>query len=81
MKIIFSEAGKKLEKDILNSIEKFNTEGQIINDGLRNNIKIFKIAGGTLNIKSFKIPILLIRSLINFLEHQKLNDHSNSPMF
>lgn len=56
MKIIFSEAGKKIEKDILNSIEKFNTEGQIINEGLRNNIKIFKTAGGSLNIKSFKIP-------------------------
>ena len=71
MKIVFSEAGKKIEKEIFNSIEKFNAEGQFINDGQRNSIKVFPIAEGILNIKSFKIPNPVNKIAYRFFRRSK----------
>lgn len=71
MKIVFSEPGKKIEKEIFNSIEKFNAEGQYINDGRRNSIKIFRISHGTINIKSFKVPNPVNKIAYRFFRESK----------
>ena len=71
MKIVFSEAGKKFEKEIFNAIENFNAEGQYINDGRRNSIKIFSAPQGTLNIKSFKVPNLVNKIAYRFFRESK----------
>lgn len=71
MKIVFSEAGKKLEKEILKSIVNFQTDGQYINDGRRNSIKIFRLKEGMMNIKSFKVPNLINKIAYRFIRESK----------
>ncbi len=71
MKIIFSEKGKKNEKEISRLIENFNFEGQFLNDGRRNSIKTFRTTNGTLIIKSFKIPNAVNKIAYKFFRESK----------
>ncbi len=71
MKIVFSEAGKKIEKEIFPLIENFEIEGQYLNDGRRNSIKIFRSKAGLINIKSFKVPNLINKIAYRFLRESK----------
>ena len=48
-----------MDKSIVNIIKNFGTEGDLLVAGKRNVIKTFQYKTTVLNIKSFKIPILI----------------------
>jgi len=56
MKIHISENYKIHQKELSSLIESFENRGEAITPGLRNQIKIFQLAGQPINIKSFKVP-------------------------
>ncbi|HSI70749.1 MAG TPA: lipopolysaccharide kinase InaA family protein [Gillisia sp.] len=56
MKVVISQKYELHRAEILEFIENFESEGQLLNDGQRNSIKLFDLSGQTVNIKSFKIP-------------------------
>lgn len=47
------------EQDFVSLIEKFDKEGQVVDDRGRNLIKFFEFKGINVNVKSFKIPHLI----------------------
>lgn len=63
----FSDA----EAQIINLIENFKTEGEVLFDGGRNKIKTFKVGNLHLNIKSFKIPNAINRLAYKFFRKSK----------
>ncbi|MBK5192310.1 MAG: Kdo domain containing protein [Flavobacteriaceae bacterium] len=71
MKIIFAETGKRKKEAILNCIENFNSEGESLNDGQRNSIKIFDLEAEKINIKSFKIPNAVNKIVYRFFRKSK----------
>lgn len=71
MKIIFAETGKSKKEAILNCIGNFNSEGESLNDGQRNSIKIFDVEGEKINIKSFKIPNAVNKIVYRFFRKSK----------
>lgn len=56
MKIEISNNYRDQKNDILGWIRNFDQEGESINDGRRNLIKVFEWQGKEINIKSFKVP-------------------------
>lgn len=60
-----------LRKRIKFYIENFTKEGEYLNDGQRNSIKIFDLEGNTINIKSFKIPNAINKIAYRFLRRSK----------
>lgn len=71
MKIIFAETYKRKKEAILNCIENFNSEGDSLNDGQRNSIKIFDLEDEKINIKSFKIPNPVNKIVYRFFRKSK----------
>ena len=71
MKIIFAETYKRKKEAILNCIENFNSEGDSLNDGQRNSIKIFDLEDEKINIKSFKIPNAVNKIVYRFFRKSK----------
>ncbi|WP_073149872.1 lipopolysaccharide kinase InaA family protein [Mesonia phycicola] len=71
MKYTFSEAYKSKKKQVVNCIDNFQTEGQILGNANRNVIKLFDIEGVTLNIKSFKIPNLINQFVYKYFRKSK----------
>ncbi len=71
MKIIFAETGKRKKKAILSYLRNFNSEGESLNDGQRNSIKIFELGAEKINIKSFKIPNAVNKIVYRFFRKSK----------
>jgi len=71
MKIIFAETDKRKKKAILNCLKNFNSEGESLNDGQRNSIKIFDLEAQKINIKSFKIPNSVNKIVYRFFRKSK----------
>jgi hypothetical protein len=71
MKIIFAETDKRKKETILNYLRNFNSEGESLNDGQRNSIKIFDLEAQKINIKSFKIPNAVNKIVYRFFRKSK----------
>ncbi len=56
MKIKVTEAFQKSKAEIEAVFKNFYSEGRLLGKGERNQIKLFKLQGQTINVKSFKIP-------------------------
>ncbi|MES2543678.1 MAG: lipopolysaccharide kinase InaA family protein [Bacteroidota bacterium] len=59
------------EKEIVGFIEKFDTAGVVFIEGKRNKIKLFEIAGKTVNIKSFKKPGIINKLVYKLFRKSK----------
>jgi len=71
MKIIFAETDKRKKEAVLNCLHNFNSEGESLNDGQRNSIKIFDLEAQKINIKSFKIPNAVNKIVYRFFRKSK----------
>ncbi len=73
MGFTFNSSGSKFSKeDILSVIENFEAgDGKIFGDGTRNTIKIFELDGKLINIKSFKIPVLINKIAYRYFRKSK----------
>ncbi len=71
MKYIFSEKGEEIRKDLVKSIENFESEGRALGPGLRNSLKIFEIKDYKVNIKSFKKPNLVNKLVYKYFRKSK----------
>jgi len=71
MKVKFSEKYIPNKEDILSFIKNFDSNGKVLGKQSRNTIKLFKIDGSTLNIKSFKIPNLINQVVYRFFRKSK----------
>lgn len=59
------------QAEVLTLLQNFNTTGEIFIDGKRNKIKLFKVEGKTLNVKSFKVPHVLNRIIYQYFRKSK----------
>lgn len=71
MNIKFSEKYQDKKEEILHFIQFFNEEGSLLNDGKRNQLKIFEFEGKKINIKSFKIPNTVNKIVYRFFRKSK----------
>jgi hypothetical protein len=71
MKFILSPSYNTSHKQIINCINKFDSEGSLFGDGQRNKIKLFDIDGKTINIKSFKIPNVINQVAYKYFRKSK----------
>jgi hypothetical protein len=62
---------KKYKNDICAIIDRFDNSGEILVKGKRNSIRTVAFEGITLNIKSFKIPILINRFIYGYVRKSK----------
>jgi hypothetical protein len=60
-----------MDKSIVNIIKKFDSEGNLLVAGKRNTIKTFEFNHLVLNIKSFKIPILINGIIYRYFRKSK----------
>jgi hypothetical protein len=67
-----SSCSEFAKEDILSLIKSFETgDGKIFGDGTRNTIKIFKLDGKRVNIKSFKIPVFINKIAYRYFRKSK----------
>lgn len=71
MKYILSPSFKSVENKVLLFISEFKTTGELFGDGKRNVIKLFKLEGMTMNVKSFKIPNLINKIAYRYFRKSK----------
>ncbi len=71
MKYIFNSSFKNSDKQIINSINKFDSSGLLFGDGKRNKIKLFELDSKKINIKSFKIPNLINKIAYKYFRKSK----------
>lgn len=71
MKIYISEKHKVHQKEISGLITSFENTGEAITPGVRNQIKIFQLAGQKINIKSFRIPNFINQVAYKFFRRSK----------
>lgn len=71
MKIHISEKYKIHQKEISGLITSFENTGEAITPGVRNQIKIFQLAGQKINIKSFRIPNFINQVAYKFFRRSK----------
>ena len=64
-------AEKENQKDILGFIQNFQSSGELFGNGDRNKIKLFKLDGKTINIKSFKIPNIINKIAYKYFRKSK----------
>jgi len=57
--------------DIYSLIENFDTDGKLIEDGSRNQVKFFKLDNEPVNIKFFKIPVFINRIIYHYFKKSK----------
>lgn len=60
-----------LQEKIIYYIENFTEEGEFLNDGQRNSIKLFHLEGKVINIKSFKTPNAINKIVYRFFRKSK----------
>lgn len=68
---IVNSSFRKSEKEIVSVIKNFNSTGILSGDGQRNKIKLFKVDGKTINIKSFKKPHLINKIAYKYFRKSK----------
>lgn len=67
-----SSVSEFAKQDILSLIKGFETgDGKFFGDGTRNTIKIFMLNGKLVNIKSFKIPVLINKIAYRYFRKSK----------
>ncbi|CAM3502806.1 Kdo domain containing protein [Flavobacterium chungbukense] len=66
-----SAAQTNNQKDILGFIQNFKSSGELFGNGDRNKIKLFKLDGKTINIKSFKVPNLINKIAYKYFRKSK----------
>ena len=71
MKVVFQESYKTHRLEVENFVKKFKTEGVQFGNAKRNSIKLFKLDGKTINIKSFKVPNLINKVAYKFFRKSK----------
>ena len=71
MEIIISDKYKYAREELGECLQNFEREGEMLGDGARNTIKIFKIHGRQINIKSFKIPNSVNKIVYRFFRKSK----------
>ena len=71
MTTVFSEDSQKYRDQILEMIRFFDSEGEVLEEGSRNQIKLFELNGTTLNIKSFKVPNAVNQVVYRFFRKSK----------
>lgn len=71
MKILFSDAYKDSQNEIMGFLADFETGGELFGNRARNTIKIFQLGGKKVNIKSFKIPNAVNKVAYRFLRMSK----------
>ena len=71
MKIVFQESYKHHQIEVESFVENFKTEGVQFGKANRNSIKLFKLDGETINIKSFKVPNLINKIAYKFFRKSK----------
>lgn len=59
------------KKDIVSIASNFTSSGKMFADGKRNKIKLFLINNETINVKGFKIPILLNQIIYGYFRESK----------
>lgn len=71
MKEIFNPDFIPVKSEILDSINNFNSKGEILSLGKRNTIKLFHLKSVILNIKSFKKPNFINQIAYGYLRKSK----------
>lgn len=71
MKLVLSENFKGSEKEIREILEHFNERGEQLGSGARNKIRLFGLAGITVNVKSFKVPNAVNKIAYRFFRRSK----------
>ena len=71
MKIVFSEASKTNQSEIIQVIKDFNNKGENIYGGSRNTIKTYNVKDFVINVKSFKIPNIINQIAYRFFRKSK----------
>jgi hypothetical protein len=71
MKIHISEKYKVHQEEISDLITSFEKTGEAITPGLRNQIKIFQLAGQRINIKSFRVPNFINQVIYKYFRKSK----------
>ena len=66
-----SEKNTPSREQIFTILENFDHQGKLFGNGVRNKIKIFKLDGQEVNIKSFKIPNLVNKVAYRFFRKSK----------
>jgi hypothetical protein len=61
----------KESDSILNTVQNFQTSGELFGDGDRNKIKLFDLEGKTINVKSFKIPHFINKIAYGYFRKSK----------
>ncbi|UYW00342.1 Kdo domain containing protein [Flavobacterium agricola] len=59
------------EADLISITKNFNASGQMLADGKRNKIKIFNYLGNKINVKAFKVPILINKIIYGYFRPSK----------
>lgn len=60
-----------LREKLLFLIQNFQEEGELLNNGQRNSIKIFEVDGISINVKSFKVPHWINKIAYRFVRKSK----------
>ena len=81
MKFQFSEKYKQQEDVVFSLLSNFESEGELLNDGRRNVIKVLPLDGHKINIKAFKIPNLVNRIAYNFFRKSKAERSFNNACY
>lgn len=71
MKQVFASEDTRFNNQLSSFISNFGSEGDLLNDGDRNVIKISKIDDVTVNVKSFKKPNLVNKIVYRFFRKSK----------
>lgn len=62
---------QKYQSNLTEFIDNFDNTGLLLGNGKRNKIKLFELDGKTINIKSFKVPILVNKIAYKFFRKSK----------
>ena len=71
MKFVVEKAFAGQREEILHFINNFSREGEVLDKGQRNDIKIFDLNGKRINVKSFKIPNLVNKIAYRYFRKSK----------
>ncbi|MDT0687089.1 lipopolysaccharide kinase InaA family protein [Autumnicola psychrophila] len=71
MKFVVEKAFADQREEILHFVNHFSREGEVLDKGQRNDIKIFDLNGKKLNVKSFKKPNLINQVAYKYFRKSK----------
>lgn len=71
MNLVIHPKYKVNQADLISITKHFNTSGEMLADGKRNKIKIFPLNNTKVNVKAFKVPILLNQIIYGYFRQSK----------